>query len=305
MLVLAHAAARHADVRRGNAQIEKGRTTAELLRDELQLAGFFGEVLTEGASYDTPDPCQTTPTTFGTSPRSLPTPIRGYAAADNVGCLTARSRLAGTDALALRRVGVQTVNPESIGAANAQYYVQGSVCREDVTAPPWVFDKQPAAFLPRSRACGAPNIARAYVARTYFVASCNVCGSDHIPTLKRLDLQGGTLVETALVEGVESFRLEYGFDADDDGHVDSWRTLPAATGAESLWQNVMALRVHYIVRSPDREVGHSPISAQHLERGGGDAETTAGDGFVRQAYSMTVRLIYPSGARGASSLSRR
>ena len=298
LLIFANASGRHADVQRTSAQIENGRYLAELLRDDLQLAGFFGEVPLEGAAYATPDPCQVVPTGFITTPRTLPTPVRGYGAAQSLPCLTAVSRLAGTDALAVRRVEVGTVDPAALPAGNRQYHLQPSFCSDDPAATAWVFDRDPAAFTLRNRACAAANLARAYVARLYFVATCNVCGSDTTPTLKRIDLQGDALVVTALVEGVEALRLEYGFDIDNDGNVDRWRTDAAPTGPESLWQNVMALRVHYVVRSLERVAGGSGgPGAQSFELGGAGSVDMPDDGFARRAYSITVRLVNPSGAR--------
>jgi type IV pilus assembly protein PilW len=140
---------------------------------------------------------------------------------------------------------------------------------------------------------------RAYIARTYFVADCNQCGSggDSTPTLKRLDLVGGQLVETALVEGVETLRLEYGLDTDNNGSADVYKTALDAAGPASQWDNVVALKLHFIVRSPERVIGKNLAGAQEFDLGGAGTVAVADDGFSRRAYTSTIRLINPSSAR--------
>ncbi|CAD5371843.1 Type IV fimbrial biogenesis protein PilW [Rubrivivax sp. A210] len=166
-------------------------------------------------------------------------------------------------------------------------------------ATPLVYSRAAVNFTLGNLACTARNTVRPFQARLYYVAACNHCGSggDSVPTLKRLDLVGETLVETALVEGVESLRLEYGFDTDGNGSVDTYRTAAAATGPESLWENVMALKVHLIVRSVESVGGSTLSHAQNFDLGGAGSVTTAADGLLRKAYSSTVRLVNPSATR--------
>lgn len=286
------------NVHRASIDIENGRYAAELLRDDLQLAGYYGELPLQSAGFVVPDPCATDAATagFAASPLAVPTPVRGYGAAEVLGCLASRDRLAGTDALAVRRVAVAAVAPATLGGGNTAFHLQTSFCVDDPPATPMVFSRRSADLVLRNRACAGVNEARAYVARLYFVASCNVCGSDTVPTLKRLDLVGNQLVETPLVEGIESLRIEYGFDLDGNGSADEYRTQAAAAGAASQWQNVMSLKLHYIVRSTTRAPG-AIAGAQAFELGGAGTVQTPDDGFVRRAYSQTVRLINPSGAR--------
>ncbi len=300
LMVFANASSKNANVQRASSQIENGRFLAELMRDDLQLAGYFGELVTTGATFSTPDPCATAPTGFAAAPLEVPTAVRGYTASESLSCLRGRNRLAGTDAVAVRRVDVVTVSPAALPASGTQYHLQSSFCQSDASTQPLVFDADKAQFTLRNRACTADNPIRPYVARIYYVASCNVCntnGGDGVPTLKRIDLVGNELVETALVEGVEDFRIEYGFDTDNNGSVNAWRLAPAASGAASEWSNVMAVRVHYVVRSLEKVVGAGISSAQTFELGGAGSVTHNNDGFARRAYSLTVRLINPSSSR--------
>ncbi len=299
LMLFARTSTNGQNVQRASVQIENGRYVSEMLREDLQLAGFFGELATKDAAWSEPDPCATTPSGFTASPLTLPTPVRGYASSETLACLSSRNRLSGTDALVVRRLATGNVAVSSLTSSNSQYLMQVSFCSEDSSSTPLAFDRQPSQLTLRNRACAGPNVARAYVSRIYFIASCNVCGTggDSTPTLKRLDLVGNQLVETPLVDGVEALRFEYGFDTDLNGSVDAWRTSPAATGAASQWQNVMALKVHYVVRSLEKAAGGHTARSQSFDLGATGTYTTTDDGYVRRAYSMTNRLINPSGAR--------
>lgn len=297
LVIFANASGAGRDLQRTSIQIENGRYVAELLQDELKLAGFFGETKVTGATYTTPDPCLTTPIGFSTT-LGFPTPVQGYGSADTLACLTSRNRKAGTHALVVRRLDVVAVAPASIASGASQYYVQYSFCTTDPDNPKLLFDKAAAAFTLKNLLCNAPNQVRAYVSRIYYIATCNVCSpNDGVPTLKRLDLVGDELQATALVDGVEELRFEYGFDTNGDGDVDEYRP-GLGTGATAFWQNVMSVKVHFITRSLDKVTsGAGLATAQTFQLGGTDVLNVAADGYVRRAYSSTVRLINPSGAR--------
>jgi type IV pilus assembly protein PilW len=299
--LFADASANGQNLQRASVQIENGRYAAELLREELQLAGFFGEVDLAAATYTTPNPCSTapaSPTDFGAHPLTLPTAVRGYGAAEALGCLN--SRRTGTDALAVRRLDVESVAPADL--PSGVFALQHSFCDIDPVTGRMVFGTQNLAkdaFKLRDRGCTVRNRVRPYLPRIYYVANCSNCGTggDAIPTLKRVDLVGGQLVETALVEGVDTLRIEYGFDTDENGTPDLFLVQAQASGAASRWENVVALRLHYVVRSTDKALGESLAGAQTFNLGGaGDLSFTA-DGYVRRAYSTTVRLINVSGTR--------
>ena len=249
-----------------------------------------------GAAYTTTDPCETEPSGFAAEPLALPAPVQGLEAGQTVACLA--SRQPDTDALLVRRLDIDALDPATLGGGNAHTHLQVSFC--DTDAPPGlVAARDPAELTLRNRACTAPNRVRAYVSRIYFVASCSRCGpgGDQTPTLKRLDLVGRSHVETAIVQGVETLRVEYGFDADGDGAADDWRTSTAESGPQSLWENVVALRLHAIVRSPEPVSGGRAAAAQSFQLGGIGALQTPADGYVRRLYTTTVRLENPSAAR--------
>ena len=308
LLLFANASSNGQNLSRSGMQIESGRYVSELLQDDLRLAGFYGETSVTGAAFSTPDPCLEVPVGWSGVPLTFPTPIQGYRSTDALGCLP--DRKAGTDAIALRRVALTTVDPGTIGAANKQTYVQYAFCVDDLALPGLIFSKSSAAFTLRDRACAAPNLVRAYVPRIYYVATCNRCApSDNVPTLKRVDLVDEVLVVTALAEGVEHLRFEYGFDTDNDGTVDSYLTTLDAGWAPAKWANVMAVKAHFISRSLDKAVGGAAALGQQVAQGGVagvgqqfqlgalDPISTEPDGYSRRAYSSAVRLVNPSSAR--------
>ncbi|MEO5845965.1 MAG: PilW family protein [Caldimonas sp.] len=299
LLLFANASARGQDVARAGMQIENGRYVAEMLREDLRLAGFYGEMSVAGALYTQPDPCSVAPGGWGGTPLTLPTPVQGYTPADVLGCLA--NRKAGTDALAVRRVGIQAIDPATLLGANSQFHVQYSFCVLDVITPRLVFSNDRTAFTLRNRACAGPNIVRPYVSRIYYVADCNICdgAGDGVPTLKRIDLVGTTLTTTALAEGIDTLRVEYGFDIDGDGSPDTHLATIGALGPTASWSNVVSLKVHFVTRSLEKATGANLATAQEFDLGGTAVITTVADGFTRRAYSSAVRLINPSSVREA------
>lgn len=287
------------NLQRISAEVENGRYAGELLRDDLQMAGYFGEAPFIGAAATSPDPCAISINDFTAAPLAFPPAVRGYATTEDLSCLA--NRRSGTDALAVRRLDTRTETVDSLAADNAQWYLQASYCESDPAATPLIYDKSPVAFTLRNRACTGSNPLRAFVSRIYFVASCNRCGTggDSMPTLKRVDLVGNNRVETALVEGVESLRFEYGFDTNGDGTADTFRTNADATGAASEWRNVVALKLHYVVRSNDKASGGSLSGTQVFSLGNAGTYTVVDDGYLRRAYSTTVRLVNVSSGREA------
>lgn len=297
LLLLANASAHGQDIARASMQIENGRYVSEMLREDLRLAGFFGETSVAGALYSAPSPCSTAPGGWSGVPLTLPAPVQGYAPSDVLPCLDRRK--VDTDAIAIRRVGVDAIDPATIVVGNSQYFVQYSYCVGDVASPRLLFGADRSLFTLRGRACTAANVVRPYVSRTYYVADCNRCdaGGDSLPTLKRVELVGNQLVTTSLAEGVEALRIEYGFDVDGDGSPDIYQSGLGALGPTAAWSNVVAMKVHFITRSLDKASGANLATAQSFDLGGTPAIATVADGYTRRAYSSAIRLVNPSAAR--------
>lgn len=311
LAMLANSSANGQNLVRASMQIENGRYTMELLQDELRLAGFVGELPAPATLYtpglpdpfSTPDPCATLPTgafafDAGQSPAlTVPAAVQGVSATDTLDCLN--NRQAGSDALVVRRLATRTTDVAALPTNNAAFHVQYSFCADDPTVK-LRFAADKSALSLRNRGCTGANPARAYVSRVYFVASCHICGQggDNIPTLKRLDLVGNQLVETPLVEGIETLRFEYGFDTDGDGAVDTWQPeLGDAATDTGSWGNVVAVKAHFIARSIERVQGAGLSTAQTFQFGDLPAIQHTADGHVRHGYSTVIRLVNPSSIR--------
>ena len=106
----------------------------------------------------------------------------------------------------------------------------------------------------------------------YFVRKCasqdkgtaGVCDAadDTTPTLTRLSLRGGALVQEDVMAGVEQFQVTYGVDTDPtDGNPapDRFDTATAVTAANN-WDNIAEVRVSFVLRNPERDpTYHDPV----------------------------------------------
>ncbi len=314
LLLFANASSTGQNLARSSAQIENGRYVSELLREDIRLAGFFGEMPDSATlpDYEDHDPCELPTPTATPFVTYLPLPVQGIVPKDgaNPGPTCLSNRKYGTSAVVVRRLSTNTTPTDSVNDADHQHYVQYSFCANPSAT--LVFHWRKAAFTLKNFACSATNPVRAYVSRVYYIADCNRCagaGADTTPTLKRVDLVGNALVVTALAEGVETLRFEYGFDTNGDGVPDDHDGAGALTGTyltddnspgtgeKAKWKNVMSLKAHFIVRSLERVSG-AQAASQSFQLGAAGAPTiTPNDGFVRRAYSTTIRLNNPSGAR--------
>jgi len=297
LVLFANASTSGHNLHRSGVQLDNGRYAAELLRDDIRLAGFYGEIGTAAALTSDPDPCSTAPVAFAALPPTLPAAVHGYTGAEPLACLA--NRRPNTAAIAIRRLDIDAVLPTAVGPG-PQLYVQYSFCESDTLAPSLLFDNDVTQFVLRDRSCTAANRIRAFVSRIYFIAACNRCTGegDGIPTLKRVELLNGQLVETALVEGIEDMRFEYGFDVDGNGTPDTYLTQAGGLGPTADWANVMAVKLHFISRSLDRATGSASLATeQTFDFGGAGVVTAAHDGYVRRGHGNTIRLMNPSGSR--------
>lgn len=243
------------DIERNNRQIENGRFAIQLLRDDVQLAGFFGELNMVQRPPAPPMP-GALPDVCVTHLSALPTD--GVVATDvthNGGVLDALDYLAvsmnlhvqgfdnvdpadpalpdciagisdlrpNTDIIVVRRVHTCAA-ADCAGMFNAGApHLQVSQCYlgtdPEITDTPFFLraDANTTAFTLRTELCLTANRTpiRRYVTHIYYIAENNVAG-DGIPTLKRLELRASGWTTTALVEGIEDLQVEYGVDGNDE-----------------------------------------------------------------------------------------
>ncbi|HVE50170.1 MAG TPA: PilW family protein [Casimicrobiaceae bacterium] len=283
------------DLERSSRLAENAQFALELVSDELKHTGFFADLNQAGVAWQVPDPCATAPGALGfsTAPFQLPVAIRGYTGNDvEPGCV--RNRRAGTALFTIRRLAADTT---PVAQAAAAMFLQVSKCNLD-TPRLWRYASDGTDFTLRNIDCATVADIRRVLVRTYFVADCNACGRDTIPTLKRLDLDGNRIVETTLVEGIDNLQLEFGFDRNGDGNADVFLpTLSGIAGApENDWSNVVAARVFVLARSADAEQGHLEAVRQY-DFGEAGSSKGSRDAYKRTMLAALVRMPNIAGRR--------
>lgn len=292
-------------------QIENGRYAVELLHDDLMLAGYYGEVPTDSLGMSSPDLCATGASVLGwdltvPSAPKAPLPIVGLSDSEAGALSCLPNRLAGTRAFAVHRLDTDIVAPAAMSANVV--YVQTSRCVSDPATSPFVASADTSAMTLREKNCATLSSVRKYISRIYYIASCNECGSDTVPTLKMAELRGTAMTVVPLAEGIENMVLEYGFDTTDPadatpgadaskGVPDIFRSgLSGTAGArDNDWANVVAVRVHLLSRTTERTRGYSDADKTYaLGPVSINGDTS---GFKRRVYTNTVRITNIAGRR--------
>ena len=298
------------ELEKSSRQIENGRYAMQILHDEIEHGGFYGQYFNIPAPAGVmPDPCATDLVSLDAA---MSLPIQGYDAPATVvaplsACLNNANHLAGTDILVIRRVDTSvTTMADAAAGADGLIYLQTTTASQVMnTGAAADTTKFPLTYS--TSTITGPADLRAYLVHIYFVSPCSTmangttCASTDdngqpIPTLKRLELSAtgvATLFTlTPLVEGIENLQLDYGIDNDNDGYPDSYTTAPATTAA---WSNVMAIRVNLLARNNDPTPGYSDTKIYSL--GGAGTVGPFNNPYKRHAYSELVRVVNPSGRR--------
>jgi type IV pilus assembly protein PilW len=266
------------ELEKSSRQIENGRYAMQILHEDIQHAGFYGQyfnVPTWGSAPGVlPNPCATD---VASLTAAMPLAIQGYnnVAASPLACINSANILAGSDILVIRRAGSNRLDFAGLTTAAAldagQVYIQtntagvtmgvGAGAQANTTDYPRVYDEPPNG----TGAVHAP--LRSYQVHIYFVSPCSTMANgatcaatddngSPLPTLKRLDLStnaGATAwVLTPLVEGIESLQLDFGVDGDStivppepliDGYPDVYCANPDDTAATCPVNSLPALAV--------------------------------------------------------------
>ena len=318
----------HQELNKTGNQIENGRYAMQLLTDDVRVAGFLGTYYPAAVTWSAPDPCKVALADLGFSnvaPITVPVAIYGYTGSEALPVTCAAlvtNRLAGTDALVVRRVSTTPIAQASVPTGT---FLQASTCPNATIDPnPFIIDTVKANLILRKNDCLDANraSARRYMVRIYYVSSCNDCASDTIPTLKVVEFNdAGALITLPLVEGIENMQFDYGIDMNNDGSVDCYTsnptTPPAAevdpvaapttacpqtaptpyvwTNATTNWSNVMTVRINLLARNLETSAGWQDNRTYNMGLVG--ATTATGDAYKRHAYSTVARLYNISGQR--------
>jgi type IV pilus assembly protein PilW len=294
------------ELQKSSRQIENGRYALQLLRGDIELAGYNGEYGGAGTAPGVlPDPCAMATADLESA---LALPVQGYDAPTALPCgLAAANYKSGTDILVVRHAEPTVVSAPFVAG---QTYLQAGIKNSALS---FVIDQASSAALPArfdlQKKDGTPGAVRKYQVHVYYVSPCSVpangstCsaantddGGVSVPTLKRLELtvSGGApqFSNVPLVEGIENFQIDYGVDTTGDGAPDNFVASPATVAD---WTNVMALRVHLLARNNERSADYTDGKSYSL----GLAGTTvpANDNFKRHVFSQLMRLVNPSSRR--------
>jgi type IV pilus assembly protein PilW len=255
LVLLAAMAVMYGSSIKARNQIENGRHAIQLLRDDLQMAGFMGEFNMLDLGPDVPpavpDFCVTHLTTQGALPAdaitddlttngdvtgdglvngldylaaSLALRVQGVDDADAgtlPACLTgaAVDVRAGTDVIVLRRLLSCSTTDAGCGFQAGAPYMQASQCNAELNIGIMFrlrADADTAAFTLRRRTCIAGALTPIRRFVTHiYYVANNNLAGDGIPTLKRRELINTGFTTTALVEGIEDLQFEYGIDGVD------------------------------------------------------------------------------------------
>jgi type IV pilus assembly protein PilW len=146
---------------------------------------------------------------------------------------------------------------------------------------------------------------RQYFVRIYYISTDNGSGVA-LPTLTRLDFNGGGFNQVPLVEGIEEFNVEYGIDMDGDGSPDDYTASPdtwagPATGCVPAgsctpvnnWANIVSVRPYILARNIDPSPGYVDAKTYSLGHNslGAIVTVTPGDAYRRHVYSGLVRVV--------------
>lgn len=331
-VLFAQQSSTQAELEKSSRQIENGRYAMQVLREDLQLAGYYGEFYntsTLPVPAALPDPCKTAVADLSAA---MAFPVQGYDAvggtlpASLASCpLSAVNHVAGTDILVVRHADTATLTS---GLKSGLVYLQTGLTASKLElkyllAVPTSSTVDTAVFkLIKKDDSVAP--LRQYRVHVYYISPCSVpangatcssAGTDDggvsVPTLKRLELSvsGGapSFTTVPLVEGIENMQIDYGFDASGDGAPDCYvKDLPPAAPPAAAdcstaptvvedWTGVMAMRIHLLARNNERSVGYKDDKTYSLGLAGSTLATN--DTFKRHVFSQMIRLVNPSSRR--------
>ncbi|QDZ27208.1 PilW family protein [Noviherbaspirillum sp. UKPF54] len=304
------------ELSKSSQQIENGRYAMQLLQDDIELAGYYGEYYNLAAAPATmPDACATAAADLDAA---IPLPIQGYDSPSTIpdplsACLSDANHVAGTDILVIRRTDTTSIPIAS--AAAGQVYLQSGL---DVSLN---FSKvmgtgSDTTVFTLKKKDGSLAPLRKYLVDIYYVSPCNVPASGSactgssddngkpVPTLKRMQLSvsGGApaFAVTPLVEGIQNLQLDYGIDTDSDGAPDYYTSgTYQQDGATALttadWANIVTIRINLLARNNETSVGYVDKKTYNL----GNAGTVGAfnDGYKRHLFSGIVRVVNPSGRK--------
>jgi type IV pilus assembly protein PilW len=292
------------ELEKNSQQIENGRFAINALRDDMMLTGYYADLTMPSSTvWNAPAPCATSGNMGFVASQlapQVPVPITVFplGAGAPTGCTP--NILANTDVIVIRRFNTE---PTPIGSIDAtQIYVQISECASGPSADdpniPYIIDSgaNAANFVLRNRNCSAQASVWRYREQLYYIRNYSVNVGDGVPTLVRVELDGGVSNPVPLVEGIDNLRVDLGVDNDGDGAPDAWRRCDAASPCTATdYSNVTAAKIYVLSRTldPSREY----TDDKTYDMGVSGTLPAFGDHYKRHVYSTLIGMPNRSGPR--------
>jgi type IV pilus assembly protein PilW len=324
--LIADQSSNRAEVDRAGRLIENGRYGIRAITDDLQLAGYWGELSTAPGSTLTalPDPCSLSVADMSNAAQLH---VQGYSAANLTSApATVPSCLSnvrpGSDILVVRHADPD-VSALMTGTlvdltklTDGQLYIQTGLNAGSAAFTSVInignSTTNATVFALKKKDLAAVATVRKVVVRIYYVASCSVevggsCtagdGGSPIPTLKMLELTASGGVSSwgtpvTIAEGIELMQIDYGVDTDSDGSPNG-DDVDGSALTHLNWGDVMAVKIHLVSRSLERTPGFTDGKTYVLGTGGSYTPATDVQGYKRQLMVQSVRLVNPSARRSS------
>jgi len=320
--LIANQSSTRSEIEKSGRMIENGRYSINTMVNDVQLAGYWGELSIQPAAPGIlPNPCTVA---VAELQAAMGLHVQGYNApatlpSDLAECV--KEHKPGTDVLVVRRVDPDTSAMETGGATDlgkvreGQVYLQTGLDVLGISVTSLVATgsdegaTNTATFILTKKNKVSRAVLRKMVVDIYYVSKCSVpvgtsCtagdNGNPIPTLKRveLDVSGDAPAFTTITiaEGVENFQVDYGVDTDSDGSPNGVDVDGSALTVAD-WPNVVTVKLHVLARSSEASGGFTD-SKKYAMGTAGEITPASGElSYKRHAFVQSVRLVNPSSRR--------
>jgi len=315
------------DVTNAGRQIDSALYGLEMIGQDLQLAGYWGEarlpvspavdIFRSGETPDSAPVSYSLPPVICLGTRADPTPktdlaygmafpVMGGGGAQLNAEMGASANCqladpvpsANSDIVVVRRAATCASGTAGCFSFDSQFHVQTNGCVDNnlglTGGEIKLYNSSAALTYHRYHPTDCDSAALApmyrYLSRVYYV--------DSDDRLIRLSYAASAYTAEILVDGVERLKVEWGIDSSGDGFVDAWRAYdgadvtPGAVGGftPTDWQNVVGAKLWMIVRSPVKDVSFTDTATYVLA---GTTYEVPSDvlSYRRTLQSTTVDLV--------------
>ncbi len=268
---------------RTGEQIENGRYALNLIKSDLEHAGFYGLFNPLNANLALPasvsDPCASS-ATLQSYANSLLLHIPPQCS------VALYDRLSGTQSLVLLRASsdeADTASGDTYMQTNPTDYIMGK-------GTDFLSNRgSPSGFV-LMKPDGMPAVIRKLHVHAYYLRTYSRTSGDGIPTLMLKSPTDADNTAQSLIEGIENLQIQYGIDSSGDGAPDSYVQTPSSTPD---WSSIVTIRLSMLARSIEADSSHTDTKTYDL----GNLTVTPGDHYHHRVFTTVVRLINVSQRR--------